>query len=105
MKKSIYVFIAFTAMIAFSMSVSAMDDSLKKPKQMYSEGYELNIKYCTSCHNSVADPEKTGYTRDTWYVIINVMHKYGMQTLPQHDADVLVDYFYTIRKGIERDPG
>ena len=68
-------------------------------------GYALNNKYCTSCHDSVADPEKSGFTRDTWHLIINIMHKNGLENLSTEENGSLVDYFYTIRKGLEREAG
>jgi len=68
-------------------------------------GYALNNKYCTSCHVSVADPEKPGFTRDTWHLIINIMHKNGLENLSAEENGALVDYFYLIRKGLEREAG
>lgn len=69
------------------------------------QGYALNNKYCVSCHDSVADPEKRGFTRDTWHLIINVMHKNGLETLSVEENGALVDYFFMIRKGMEREAG
>lgn len=69
------------------------------------DGYALSNKYCTACHDSVADPEKTGFTRDTWHLILNIMHKHGLQKLSDEETGSLVDYFYTIRKGLEREAG
>lgn len=68
-------------------------------------GYELNKKYCMSCHDSVADPEKVGLTRDTWHLVLNIMHKHGLEKLSAEDTAALVDYFYSIRQGMERSPG
>lgn len=86
----------FTLMVASSYALSAQE-------QM--NGYKLNNKYCTSCHDSVADPEKTGFTRDTWHLILNNMHKHGLEKLSVEENGALVDYFYTIRKGHEREAG
>ena len=69
------------------------------------EGYALSNKYCTGCHESVADPEKPGHTRDTWHLILNIMHQRGMEKLSAEDTAKLVDYFYAIRQGMERQPG
>ncbi|MDW7646505.1 MAG: hypothetical protein SCI25_15890 [Desulfuromonadales bacterium] len=69
------------------------------------EGYALNNKYCVSCHDSVANPERAGFTRDTWHLIIKVMHKHGLEKLSSEETETLIDYFYTIRKGIENQPG
>jgi uncharacterized membrane protein len=63
------------------------------------QGYALNNTH------SVADPEKPGFTRDTWHLIINIMHKNGMEKLSDEDKGALVDYFYMIRKGLERSAG
>ncbi|MCF6265470.1 MAG: hypothetical protein L3J57_02860 [Desulfuromusa sp.] len=68
-------------------------------------GYALNNKYCVSCHDSVADPGKPGFTRDTWHLIINIMHKNGLENLSAEESGALVDYFYKIRKGLEREAG
>lgn len=97
MKKALIITICiFALMVASSYALSAKE-------QM--NGYALNNKYCTSCHDSVADPEKTGFTRDTWHLIINIMHKHGLQKLSTEENGALVDYFYLIRKGIEREAG
>lgn len=71
----------------------------------YMEGYSLNKKYCMSCHDSVADPEKPGLTRDEWHLVLNLMHQKGLQKLSNEEKEILVDYFYTIRKGIEQEAG
>ncbi|MFK5925495.1 MAG: hypothetical protein QM483_02585 [Desulfuromusa sp.] len=69
------------------------------------QGYALNNQHCVSCHDSVADPEKPGFTRDTWHLIINIMHKNGLESLSAEENGALVDYFYTIRRGLEREAG
>lgn len=95
------VFILILILSAFFVSaVCAMDAK----EQM--QGYALHNQHCLSCHDSVADPEKPGFTQDTWFLIINIMHdKYGMESLSVEDKGKLTDYLYTIRKGIEREAG
>lgn len=97
MKKVLISLICIFALFAASSYATSAKDQMK--------GYALNNKYCTSCHDSVADPEKTGFTRDTWLLIINIMHKNGLEKLSEEDNDALVDYFYMIRKGMEREAG
>lgn len=86
----------FALLVASSYAMGAKDQMA---------GYQLNKKYCTSCHDSVADPEKRGFTQDTWHLILNVMHKHGMGKISDKDSGALVDYFYMIRKGMEREAG
>lgn len=70
------------------------------------DGYALHNQHCLSCHDSVADPEKPGFTSDTWFLILNVMHdKYGMENLSDAEKSKLHDYLYTIRRGMEREAG
>jgi hypothetical protein len=91
---SLFCILAFLA--ASSYAMSAKD-------QM--NGYALSNKYCTSCHDSVADPEKPGFTRDTWHLLINIMHKNGLENLSTEENGALVDYYFMIRKGLELEAG
>ena len=61
-------------------------------------------KHCTSCHNSVADPERPGKTRDEWYRVVALMQGHGL-IITQQEADMIVDLLYTLRRGIEERPG
>ena len=97
MRKILVITLCLSVMLA--SSIFAMDTKGLK------EGYALNKKYCVSCHDSVADPEKSGFTRDTWHLILNVMHKQGLQKLSNDDSEKLIDYFYSIRKGMELNAG
>lgn len=97
MKKTLVITLCISALLA-SSSFALDAKSLK-------QGYELNNTYCVTCHDSVADPEKVGFTRDTWHLVLNIMHKHGLQKLSAEDSAALVDFFYAIRKGMERDPG
>ena len=99
MQKIILCFAVFAIILSFVISSNAM--SAKDQMQ----GYALNKKYCVSCHDSVADPEKPGFTRDTWHLVLNLMHKNGLEKLSAEETEILIDYFYTIRKGLEREAG
>lgn len=72
--------------------------------KQYKEAYELYKANCLGCHDTVADPEKPGRTRDEWFVVVNVMHDYGLD-LTKEQSGMIVDLLYALRKGIERDPG
>jgi hypothetical protein len=69
------------------------------------KGYQLAKKRCTSCHDSVANPEAGRKTRDEWIVVIDIMHKQFQVKLKKDEQEHLVNYFYNIRKGLEKDPG
>ena len=69
------------------------------------KGCQLAKKRCTSCHDSVANPEAGRKTRDEWIVVIDVMHKQFQEKLNNNEQEQLVNYFFTIRKGLEKDPG
>jgi hypothetical protein len=66
--------------------------------------YKLYQSKCLLCHDSVADPEKPGKTRDGWFVAINVMHNFGLKISKDESARI-VDLLYAIRHGLEKDPG
>jgi len=61
-------------------------------------------KHCVQCHNSVADPERPGKTRDEWYATINLMEGHGLD-ISQEEADMIVDLLYNLRRGMEDTPG
>lgn len=61
-------------------------------------------KHCVQCHNSVADPERPGKTRDEWYATINLMEGHGLD-ISQEEADMIVDLLYNLRRGMEQTPG
>lgn len=92
-------------MIAFGLSILLGSNSFALDVRSVKDGYELNKKYCVSCHDSVANPERDGFTRDSWHLILNLMHKHGLQKLSNEETEALIDYFYTIRKGMENQAG
>jgi len=70
----------------------------------HKSAFALYTKKCLGCHDSVADPEKPGRTRDDWHLVVNVMHKYGLD-MTADEADMIIDLLYDLRKGMEREAG
>jgi hypothetical protein len=68
------------------------------------KAYKLYNQKCSGCHVSVADPERAGKTRDDWNLVIDVMHKNGVK-LKMAESEMLIDYLYNLRKGIEKEAG
>lgn len=72
--------------------------------QAKQEEFAVFKKHCIQCHNSVADPERPGKTRDEWYATINLMEGHGLN-ISQEEADMIVDLLYNLRRGMEDTPG
>ncbi len=86
-------------------SSSVAMQEVKSSKDMnYPKAYKLYQQKCLECHVSVADPEKPGRTRDGWYLVVNVMHKYGLD-LTDDESCTIIDLLYNLRMGIEKEPG
>jgi hypothetical protein len=83
-------------------AVNAADKSGKKV--MHAKAFKVYEKNCLGCHDSVADPEKPGRTRDDWHLVVNVMHGYGLD-LTNEDSELIIDLLYDLRKGIEKEAG
>jgi len=96
-------FFAFLVAALFFASVNGDAQEAKK-KIDYKKAYKLHNQKCLGCHDSVADPEKTGKTRDDWHLVIEVMHKQGVK-LKMAESEMLIDYLYNLRKGIEKEAG
>ncbi len=54
------------------------DDKAQKKVLDQKKAFAVYQQKCLTCHDSVADPEKEGRTRDDWHLVVNVMHGYGM---------------------------
>lgn len=83
-------------------AVSAADTS--KKKVLHTEAFKVYQQRCLGCHDSVADPEKPGRTRDDWHLVVNVMHGYGLD-LSQAESEIIIDLLYDLRQGIEKEAG
>lgn len=96
-------FVAATAALLL-LQTTGMAKSAGDKKATHQAAFAVYQQKCLSCHDSVADPEKPGRTRDDWHLVVNIMHGYGMD-LSDDEGDKIVDLLYALRKGIERDPG
>jgi len=76
----------------------------KKKRVEHVKSFQIYQKKCLGCHDSVADPEKPGKTRDDWNMVVNVMHKYGFDMTPK-EGEAITDLLYDLRKGIEKEAG
>ena len=82
------------------------DSAAKQSKKQieYQKAFKIYSKKCLGCHDSVADPEKPGRTRDDWHLVVNVMHGYGMG-LSDQESEMIIELLYDLRKGMEREAG
>lgn len=98
----IIVLSAFLAIALMQSDGIAKSDKATHGAQQ--AAYKLYQNKCTGCHDSVADPEKPGRTRDEWHLVVNIMHGRGME-MTEEQSDMIVDLLYALRKGMEKDPG
>jgi len=91
--------------VALLVPVGAGAAETKKVTVDLQKGYQLAKKWCTSCHDSVANPEGDRKTRDEWHIVVDLMHKKFQTKMNNDEREQLINYFYTIRKGLEKDPG
>ncbi len=68
------------------------------------KAHKVYQEKCLGCHDSVADPEKQGRTRDDWHLVVGVMHGYGLD-LSTEEGELIIDLLYDLRKGLEREAG
>lgn len=88
--------------LASGIDCQATDSGKKKAEQ--TKAYAVFVEKCTSCHVSVADPEKPGRTRDDWHLVVKVMHGYGID-LTDEESEMIIELLYDLRKGMEREAG
>ncbi len=101
----IFIPLITLAVITLTANGWAMDKSLMTKKiSPLEEGYALHNNHCLKCHDSVANPEQPGLTRDRWHLVLNLMHKFGLD-FSDDDKEKLIDYLFTIRKGMEKEAG
>lgn len=75
-----------------------------KKKASHQEAFGVYSRNCLSCHDSVADPEKPGRTRDDWHLVVNIMHDYGLE-LSNKESEMIIDLLYDLRQGLEKEAG
>ncbi|MBT6341304.1 MAG: cytochrome c [Desulfobacula sp.] len=98
--------LAITTLVVSGFVFQGMDGTARADQKKidHEQAYKVYTKNCLDCHDSIADPEKPGKTRDEWYIVVNVMHKYGLGLTPE-ESDQIVDLLYDLRKGIEKEAG
>jgi len=103
--KLFFLFV-FTALVMGGFILQGMDGVAQadQKKLNHEQAYRVYTKNCLDCHDSIADPEKPGKTRDEWHIVVNVMHQYGLG-LTSEESEQIVDLLYDLRKGIEKEAG
>lgn len=81
----------------FSMQNAFLKGDQKKIE--HKSAYLLYENKCLDCHDSIADPEKPGKTRDEWYTVVSIMHKYDLD-LTDDEMELLTDFLFDLRKGV-----
>jgi hypothetical protein len=96
--------LTLAGMFLFLSPGDAQVTKAKQKKVDYMKAFQIYKTKCLACHDSVADPEKPGRTRDDWHMVVNVMHGYGFD-LTSQEAEAITDLLYNLRKGLEKDAG
>jgi len=68
------------------------------------KAYKVYQQHCMGCHDSVANPEQPGRTRDDWHLVVNVMHGYGLD-ISLEESELIIDMLYDLRQGMESEAG
>jgi hypothetical protein len=100
----VFVGVLVSGLLIFGGHGVAMQEAKSGKKMTHEKAYTLYQSKCLGCHISVADPEKTGRTRDDWHLVVQVMHGYGLD-LTDAESDMIIDLLYDLRKGMEREAG
>jgi hypothetical protein len=106
LKKAVFGLIFGVAIAAFIVvGTNVLDVGAQGKKKVdHMKAWKIYTAKCLSCHDSVADPEKPGMTRDDWHIIVNVMHGYGLG-ITDEEGNLITDLLYDLRRGIEREAG
>jgi len=105
LKKAVLAVACVAALAAFIVVGTNVLDVAAKAKQVdHMKAWKVYTAKCLGCHDSVADPEKPGRTRDDWHLVVNIMHGYGLG-LTDAEADMITNLLYDLRRGIERQAG
>lgn len=102
-RKILFLF-AVTTMVMSGFILQGSIVQADQKKLNHEQAYRVYTKNCMDCHDSIADPEKPGKTRDEWHIVVNVMHQYGLG-LTTEESEQIVDLLYDLRKGIEKEAG
>ena len=106
LSRKVFLRLGFFTFLVAALFLAAVNGGAQEAKKKVEnkKAYKLYNQKCLGCHNSVADPEKPGKTRDDWHLVIEVMHKHGVK-LTMAESELLIDYLYNLRKGIEKEAG
>jgi len=55
--------------------------SAKTKKADHISAYKVYQKKCLLCHDSIADLEKPGRTKDDWRLVVEIMHGYMLELI------------------------
>ena len=97
--------ICAAGVLLFLQSPSVVAGGKDKEKSKADQkAYGVYKQKCLGCHESVADPEKPGRTRDDWHLVVNVMHGYGLE-LTNEESEMIIDLLFDLRGGLEKEAG
>jgi hypothetical protein len=96
------LFLAYGAL--FALAETQKPSAKDKKKIDHKKAFVVYKQKCLQCHDSVADPEKPGRTRDEWLLVIKTMHGYGLGLTAQ-ETELVSGLLYDLRRGMEKDPG
>jgi hypothetical protein len=107
-QKPVWVMVSMLFLIGgilmFTNAGVAMQATKTGNQESQMKAYSVYQSKCLTCHDSVADPEKSGRTRDDWHLVVQVMHKYGLD-LTVEESEMIIDLLYDLRRGMEREAG
>lgn len=92
------------AMVGASAGEPEPKKAGKTPAAQQMQAYQVYQAKCLGCHGSVADPERPGRTRDGWTVVVRYMDKHYVN-LSDAEANLIIELLYSLRRGMEKDPG
>lgn len=96
------LFLAFGGI--FALAETKKPTANDKKKIDHKKAFAIYKQKCLQCHDSVADPEKPGRTRDEWLLVIETMHGYGLGLTPK-ETELVGGLLYNLRRSMEKDPG
>jgi len=101
---TVFLICAISVLLVMQSPSVVASEKAKQKSLDRLKAYKVYQEKCQGCHDSVADPEKQGRTRDDWHLVVNVMHGYGLD-LSTEESDMIIDLLYDLRKGLEREAG
>jgi hypothetical protein len=90
--------------IVFAAQQEKKSSTESQLKINHKKAFALYRQKCLQCHDSVADPEKPGRTKDDWLLVLKVMHGYGLDLTPK-ETEQIGGFLYDLRKGMEKEAG